>query len=54
MTDEKRKSMLRRIEIIVESCKNICEESSQYLQDQAKIVAYDRIERIVEEVEDKE
>lgn len=47
MTDEKRKSIMRRIDIIVESCENICEGSSRLIQDNAKIVAYEHIRAIM-------
>ena len=52
MTDEKRKAILRRIDIIVQSCENICEDSSRYLQEQAKIVAYERIRKAIMEEND--
>ena len=48
MTDEKRKAILRKIESVVSACENICEDSSQFLQDHAKIVAYERIRNILE------
>ena len=48
MTDEKRKSIIRRIMIVVESCENICEDSSRLIQEQAKIVAYEHIKNILD------
>ena len=47
MTDEKRKAIIRRVGIVIESCENICEGSSRLVQEQAKIVAYEHIRAIL-------